>query len=170
MGPIKRPAMLKMLCMGIMGVMGLMVLTQPSSAQDKKEGWVNVPGGTVFLEPGRQAYEHDTGLVRDLATGQKSMPITPQSMAGPTLAPTLPSYPMYQVPTYTLPAYPQPYPVPISPPRSPYAVVPSYAPQPWYDLGPGNVYARPNPCNNCGAKLGAPGSINARWKTTTLPR
>ena len=38
-----------------------------------------MPGGQVWLEPGRQAYEHDTGLVRDLVTGQKSRPITPQS-------------------------------------------------------------------------------------------
>lgn len=170
MGPIrKRLSTLLLTC--LCGLMCLPAMGQDSksntASRDKKEGWANVPGGTVWLEPGRQAYEHDTGLVRDLATGQKSMPITPQSMAGRPALPVYPSpyqLPTYQVPTYAIPSYPV---HPISPPRSPYAM-PRHSPQPWYDLGPGNVYAN-QPCNGCGAKLGAPGNINARWKTTTLP-
>jgi len=62
-------------------VVGLLVgLVGPVSAQVRKVGgWARVPGGTVWLEPGRQAYEHDTGLVRDLATGQKNYPIRPST-------------------------------------------------------------------------------------------
>jgi hypothetical protein len=127
-------------------------------AKQMVEGWANVPGGTVWLNPGTQAYEHDTGLIRDLRTGQKSLPITPQNFTQqqPTLAPPLP---YLQVPQRSLPSYPSTYPLVIytSPQYLPYA-----------DYGPGNVYARP--CDNCGAKLGAPGSINSRWRTTTMPQ
>lgn len=144
--------------------------SKQKSTVAKVEGWATVPNGSqVWLRPGLDAYEHDTGLVRDLQTGRKSMPITPDSNVNwrPLVAPVQP------VP-----------PPPPPPPRSPYApyyapyspyVLPQVAPpayQPYYhgggyDYGPNHVYGQNvysnQPCNGCGAKLGSPGSINSRW-------
>jgi hypothetical protein len=167
----------KMLCMGIMGVMGIMMLgANVGQCQEKKEGWANVPGGQVWLQPGRQAYEHDTGLVRDLATGQKSRPITPQSLMQPqpqcqpyapnVVAPmAVNTYPAY--PVYPQPYSPAPYPITVQP------VPPTYVPRPWFDLGPNSVYL-PSLYSGArggyGVKLGSTGSINSHWKQTRLPK
>lgn len=135
-------------------------------AQTKVEGWAKVPGNTVWLEPGRHAYEHDTGLVRDLQTGQKFMPITPQSLQTkqPTLSPALPYVIVPQQPTLATP-YRLPPATPTYPQSYPLVVLP-YA-----DYGPGNIYATAAPCNGCGAKgVSRPGAINARWATANLPR
>lgn len=138
----------------------------------KVEGWANVPGGQqVWLRPGVDAYEHDTGLVRDQRTGVKSMPLV-RGAARPTSPHVLPHYPypMSPVAPPSPPASPylyapyQPYALPTMPP-------PAYTPaNPYrygggfgYDFGPGNVYYSDQPCNGCGAKLGSPGSINSRW-------
>jgi hypothetical protein len=177
----------KMLCMAIMGLM----LTQAGSlgyGQEKKEGWANVPGGQVWLEPGRQAYEHDTGLVRDLVTGQKSRPITPQSLMQPqpqcqpcepnVVAPLAvnPRYPLNPYPApypAPYPVYPQPYPQPYPAPYpiSVQPVPPTYV-RPWFDLGPNSVYlpSYSNGRSGYGVKLGSTRSINQQWKQTRLPK
>jgi hypothetical protein len=158
-------------------VIGLM-FAQPGLAQQKKiEGWANVPGGTVWLEPGKQAYEHDTGLVRDLRTGQKFMPIRPHSVPSSTpMAPVL--SPVY-APT-TCPKCPLQPSVPVSPYSPPYVITPylpmpvpptyygPYNAPPRYDLGPNNMYGRS--VGGYGAKLGAPGAISNRWPAGKLPR
>jgi hypothetical protein len=51
-----------------------------SPLSEIKQGWATVPGGVVYLRPGVDAYEHSTGLVRDMRTGQKYRPLTPQSI------------------------------------------------------------------------------------------
>ena len=157
-------------------LLGFVMLTQGCCslgyAQEKKEGWANVPGGQVWLEPGRQSYEHDTGLVRDLVTGQKSRPVTPQSanVACPNCIAPLAVNPLYPLNPYPAPypaPYPQPYPMTVQP------VPPTYTPRPWFDLGPNSVYL-PSLYNSRGAgygvKLGSTGSINSHWKTTRLPK
>lgn len=152
------------LCMGSASLLG------QETKSGKVEGWANVPGGKVWLRPGMDAYEHDTGLVRDLQTGQRRSPITPESIAN--RYPRNPSYPL------TVPQPPIVV-IPPAPPRSPYVIPPSappayqpyqpYQSQPYfnsagYDYGPNNIYAySPQPCNGCGAKLGSPGAINSRW-------
>jgi hypothetical protein len=179
MSPTKRRLFILPICALIVGLLCSLVPAQEKTADGtrsvpattstgKVEGWANVPGGQVWLRPGIDAYEHDTGLVRDMRTGQKSQPITPQSLA----------YSNRPIP-------PSPYPIaPPAPPRQPYQPYqpyampsvppPAYSPnyrQPYqyggygYDWGPGNVYynGTGQPCNGCGAKLGSPGSINQRW-------
>lgn len=77
----------------VVGVVAIFAC-QAVFAQQDLQGWVDVPGGTVWLRPGEDAYEHSTGLVRDLRTGRKSYAVTPQSvqMQGvPTRAPALPA-------------------------------------------------------------------------------
>jgi hypothetical protein len=165
--------MMTLMCM-VVGLV-LMVMGAVSFGQEKKEGWANVPGGTVWLEPGRQAYEHDTGLVRDLRTGQKSRPITPQSMVTPQSNCCPPAYPqpMYQ------PVYQPPIPMQPLVFQPAYPVPPTYVPNrqpmplPWFDLGPNNVYAPSlyNSNRGYGVKLGSTEpSINSRWKATRLPK
>lgn len=135
---------------------------QVKSGNDNKgkaEGWANVPGGTVFLRPGQDAYEHDTGLVRDLRTGQRTYPITPQSLSNrqPAHAPQLPQLsPVVPQPIYAWPSNPYLQPNWNGPSKY-YPAGPT-----GYDYGPGNIYAN-QPCNSCGAKLGSPGAINGRW-------
>ena len=162
------------ICGLLLGAMMMLFGIGLCEAQEKKEGWANVPGGTVWLEPGRQAYEHDTGLVRDLQTGQKSRPITPQSLAArPAQSNCCP--PQYPQP-YLQPVYPQPMQPLVFQPA--YPVPPTYIPtrqplpMPWFDLGPNNVYA-PSLYNNrggYGVKIGASPSINSQWKATRLPK
>ena len=148
-----------------------------SKTAEKKEGWANVPGGQVWLEPGRHAYEHDTGLVRDLVTGLKSRPITPQSVAQqncfnsqPNVVAPLAVNPLYPLNPYPAPypaPYPQPYPISVQP------VPPTYTPRPWFDLGPNSVYLPSlysSGRGGYGAKLGSPGAINSHWKQTRLPK
>lgn len=62
----------------------VLLMLAPATAQNANtelQGWVNVPGGTVWLRPGIDSYEHSTGLVRDMRTGQKSYAVTPQQQA-----------------------------------------------------------------------------------------
>jgi hypothetical protein len=132
-------------------------------AVKKMEGWANVPGGTVWLEPGRQAYEHDTGLVRDLVTGTKSRPITPQSVQQPVLLQPTPLayYPSPQLqPIYRSPSYPTPYPAPMPAPYPmPYR-------NPYYDVGP---YGRFD--SGRGAISTGRGAVAGQWRTVPkLPR
>jgi hypothetical protein len=151
-----------MLCLPSLALAQSTLKTTKQDATKKVEGWASVPGGQVWLEPGRHAYEHDTGLVRDLQTGQKSIPITPQQLQSRQVPPTYFGPPAFVQPTYVQPPYVQPL-------ASPLFVQPRYL-QPWYDLGPNNVYAQPPGVgNNFGAKLGSPGSINHRWRATQLP-
>jgi hypothetical protein len=147
-----------------------------TKSQQKMEGWANVPGGTVWLNPGTQAYEHDTGLVRDLRTGQKSLPITPQSLQVPSTPQVYWQSPQQipqQVP-FCAPCQPvQPLnPLAINPLYPIYPVPRTYNPRPWYDLGPNDVYAPSlaRPGSGYGAKVDARGSINSRWKATQLPK
>jgi hypothetical protein len=58
----------------------LLMLAPMANAQATREleGWASVPGGTVWLRPGIDSYEHSTGLVRDMRTGQKHYAVTPQ--------------------------------------------------------------------------------------------
>ncbi len=170
----------KTLAVGMLGIMGVLMLAMGASlacGQVKKEGWANVPGGQqVWLEPGRHAYEHDTGLVRDLVTGMKSRPVTPQSLAQQqsnccpnTVAPLAvnPLYPLNPYPAPFPSPYPTPYPISVQP------VPPTYVPRPWFDLGPNSVYL-PSLYNSrgggYGAKLGSPGTINGKWQVTKLPK
>lgn len=164
-----------MLMVGLMVTAGMTqeppVKTKTESKQTGKvEGWVKINGGpTVFLRPNIDAYEHDTGLVRDMRTGQKSRPITPQSVAPQTyfLTPATPVQPylLSPAPVYEVPRSPYPSPYAVNPYQNPYAYQ-----QPWYDVGPGNVYATPNGQRNHGAKIGSPGTINQRWQHTRLPK
>jgi hypothetical protein len=126
----------------------------PAGARDKwsqatmkkMEGWANVPGGTVWLEPGRQAYEHDTGLVRDLQTGQRSMPITPVLIQPQPLQPLVPMQPF--APAYTPSPYVMPY-------RNPH-----------YDVGPYGRYD-----SGRGAISSGRGAIAGQWQQVKrLPR
>ena len=149
---------------------GLCLPNAEAQTKNMVEGWAKVPGGTVWINPGTQAYEHDTGLIRDLRTGQKSLPITPQSLTQqPTLAPPLPPLVTPQlVAPYYLPSN-----LPVLPRYAyPQYAGPTYTPNllPYADYGPGNVYATSPPCNDCGAKLGQPGSINSRWRATKMPQ
>lgn len=129
------------------------------SAQTKmdspKQAWAQVPGGTVWLNPG-DAYEHSTGLVRD-RNGVKRYPTTPQSVQqsqyyqpqqSPVVAPAVPPY----QPTYQPYVPPNPYvqPGPFYGPPAPQPVYyPAYPAVPYYasqvDYGP---YLPPN-CWNC---------------------
>ncbi len=146
-------------------------LVQTVSAQTKDSkvaAWATVPGGKqVWLRPGIDAYEHDTGLVRDTRTGVKSQPITPQSLAynnSPNYVYPVPVYPVpvAPVPPPRSPYGPQPYAMPTTPPPAYTPYSPYYRGGGGYDWGPNNVYYG-QPCNGCGAKLGSPGSINGRW-------
>ena len=111
-------------------------------------GWANVPGGQVWLRPGLDAYEHDTGLVRDLNTGRRSAPITPQAsrVQGSPHPPAVVLVPAYQPVYQPAPIYQPPVaPIPTSPscPNCRYPANPYYSPRynnvP-YDVGPyGNM-------------------------------
>jgi hypothetical protein len=122
-------------------------ITLPCAAADMNKpvsGWANVPGGTVWLNPG-EAYEHDSGLVRD-RQGVKRYPTTPQ-MRFPQQSPTVwPSRPVAPQPMVMPQPYaPNPYFAPA--PAYPYAYPnpqPYYQPSP-YDHGP---YVDPN-CPTC---------------------
>jgi hypothetical protein len=113
-----------------------------------KTGWVNVPGGTVYLNQG-DAYEHDTGLVRG-PDGRRRYPTTPnmRPAVSPAVAPAQPLYqPQYQ-PTYQpAPVYqPQPYYQPVPVPV--YQPTPVYQPQPYYQPYAPNVDYGPY-CPSC---------------------
>ncbi len=70
----------RILAAGLFALVVMVCVTGTAQCDDgKMEGWANVPGGVVYLRPGIDAYEHDTGLVRD-TNEQKSLPITPQSV------------------------------------------------------------------------------------------
>jgi hypothetical protein len=115
-----------------------------TQSQSTKElaGWANTPSGPVWLRPNVDAYEHDTGLVRDTRTGQKYMPIRPSSV------PQAPQVVVTPAPVYSpqpvvtpQPVY-QPYlpPIVVSPPV--YAPsgpscpsCPNYRPNPYYSPG-----------------------------------
>jgi hypothetical protein len=131
-----------LLCLMLLvcGILSSLHAYADSPAMNKpKTGWANVPGGTVWLNPG-DAYEHDTGLIRD-NRGVKRYPTTPQSMPSrPAVAPAVPpASPYAPAPVY------QPY---YAPPVAPYVPAPQpyYAPQPYqpyymppvppYDYGP----------------------------------
>lgn len=142
---------------GCQAAASLDLAARPASVK-KMEGWANVPGGTVWLEPGRQAYEHDTGLVRDLQTGQRSMPITPQSQ-------------LYAPTSYT-PVLIQPQPLQPLVPMQPFA--PAYMPSPYvmpyrnphYDVGPYGRYD-----SGRGAISSGRGAIAGQWQQVKrLPR
>ncbi len=134
-----------------------------ASRHTKMEAWANVPGGTVWLEPGRTAYEHDTGLVRDLQTGQKSLPITPQSQLyyQPAFPPTVIRQPQLLQPMMPLspmqpfaPNYPMPAPL-VMPYRNPH-----------YDVGPYGRYD-----SGRGAISSGRGNIAGKWQQVgRLPR
>lgn len=129
------------------------------SAVRKVEGWAQVPGGTVWLEPGRQAYEHDTGLVRDLVTGQKSYPVQPSSQLSYSVPRVSPRVVAPQVGPRVLSPFqvPQVY--------QPYAN-PYYVPQYQHnsrnsiDVGP---YGVGGGCNSCGA-IATHGAISSQWR------
>lgn len=152
----------------IFALCAIACLLCPVLAQETKsgkvEGWANVPGGKVWLRPGLDAYEHSTGLVRDLQTGQRRAPITPENARYPSV----PQPPIVVIPpAIHRSPYQLPPPLPTAPPAYyPYAYQPYQPYQPYYnsgyDYGPNNVYYG-QPCNSCGAKLGSPGSINNRW-------
>lgn len=76
---------------------------QQRPATQDLEGWANVPGGTVWLRPGVDSYEHSTGLVRDMQTGQKHYPVTPQQASQAYVV-----QPPYAVQPYAQPAMQQP--------------------------------------------------------------
>ncbi len=130
-------------------LVGITVDVQAQTKLDAiKQGWAQVPGGTVWLNPG-DAYEHSTGLVRD-RSGVKRYPTTPQSLQqsqyhqpqpSPVVAPAVPPYQPYAQPSPYLQPSPYYAPAPVYYPAPP--VVPYYAPQ--VDYGP---YLPPN-CWNC---------------------
>lgn len=121
-----------------------LALTSICSAQDQTKstkelaGWANTPDGQVWLRPGIDAYEHDTKLVRDTRTGQKTRPITPQSIPQP---PQVVLTPVPQ-PVYT----PQPVVVTPQPVYSPQPIV--VTPQPVYSPQPVQPFYAPS-CPNC---------------------
>lgn len=149
--------------------------TKPAaSSTGKKEGWANVPGGTVWLEPGIHAYEHDTGLVRDLRTGQKFAPITPQSIAQPQHYAVQPYtvQPYAQPLAYRQPVTPAPQPVVPRTPQPPVVVQPPVLVQPYYvnpyymplqrspiDVGPYGTN-----CGSCGAISTRGSTISQQWR------
>ncbi len=109
-------------------------VTAQTKMDSPKQGWAQVPGGTVWLNPG-DAYEHSTGLVRD-RNGVKRYPTTPQTLQptryhqpqpAPYVAPAVPAYQPYVQPApYYAPPQPVYYPA--------YPSTPYYAPQ--VDYGP----------------------------------
>ena len=73
--------MLAVMLLVLMVVPGVGVAQSPIAVATEPvdlEGWANVPGGTVWLRPGIDSYEHSTGLVRDMRTGKKYYAVTPQ--------------------------------------------------------------------------------------------
>lgn len=148
-----------------LGVLTLMVacclvgLAVDVNAQTKmdtpKQGWAQVPGGTVWLNPG-EAYEHSTGLVRD-RNGVKRYPTTPQSLQqqpqyyapqpAPVFAPAVPTYQPFVQPSPYLQPQPLVQPSPYFAPQPYVQPTPYYAPYftPQVDYGP---YVPPG-CWNC---------------------
>lgn len=55
-----------------------LTMAQNSVLEKPMESWARVPGGTVWLNPG-DAYEHDTGLVRD-QYGRRHAPVQPNAV------------------------------------------------------------------------------------------
>lgn len=151
---------------GVSGCVGKQCADQAKNSTVKKvEGWAQVPGGTVWLEPGRQAYEHDTGLVRDLVTGQKSYPLQPSSQLSYAVPQVAPRVVVPQVgPRVVSPTVPV---VPFQVPQvyQPYAN-PYYVPQYQHnsrnsiDVGP---YGVGGGCNSCGA-IATHGAISSQWR------
>lgn len=160
--------------------------SQSQNAKTDLEGWVNVPGGTVWLRPNVDSYEHSTGLVRDMRTGQKYHPITPQSIAQAPIPPVV-VQPIVQ--PQVVPQIVQPLPQIIVQPQavapqvSPSRPVqpPTYLPNPYYapfqpsarpklnssryDYGPYGAYG----CMDCGLEQ-APYSSRLNQQFGTLKR
>jgi len=103
---------------------------QRPAAQDL-EGWANVPGGTVWLRPGVDSYEHSTGLVRDMRTGQKYYPVTPQHASQLYVVEPPYTQPAMQQPCQQQPCQPQVIVTPVPAPQviMPQVVAPHIAPR-----------------------------------------
>lgn len=110
-----------------------LLITPTTHAQQELQGWVNVPGGTVWLRPDVDAYEHNTGLVRDMRTGHKYHPVTPQQVqvaqqpyaypAAPAVSNCGPCQPQVVAPQIVI----RPQAAPVVRPQ-----VPQYLPNPYY--------------------------------------
>lgn len=137
--------------MSTVAALAFAILATPLFAQSNSKelaGWANTPTGQVWLRPGRDAYEHNTGLVRDLQTGVKTLPIRPSSLpqAPQVVVTPTPIYAPQPVIVTPQPVY-SPQPIVVSPPV--YAPAgpacpscPNYRPNPYnspgyrYDVGP----------------------------------
>lgn len=131
-------------------ITALIAFTNVSAADldSPKSAYANVPGGQVWLNPG-EAYEHDTGLVRDVYGQRSHRPLhgvasRPSSSGCHNCRRPRPNYvqPNYIRPSYAPPIYrPAPY-YPSAQPNYPPNVSPFYRPnyrQPSYrqpDFGP----------------------------------
>lgn len=108
-------------------------VTAGDAMNKAKEIYAPVPGGVVWLNPG-DAYEHDTGLVRDAYGRRSYRPLN----RGPDTNRIQPSYaPVHQPPLYAPPTH-----LPWQPFVQPNVIRPNYV-QPYrpyhpvpYDTGP----------------------------------